>query len=165
MLIRRWFKPFGGAIAFALMSLIVLGVLGWVTYESLHIERAEREASARAKIQNLERIALWQIDGTLLPTLGVESNRPYTQYFALSYPSSPTRDNPGEFVATSAVPSPLLSATMPDWMLLHFQLDPIQGWDSPQVLAPEVTAKVLRITANPASLSNVSPERQNCSRV
>jgi hypothetical protein len=31
----------------------------------------------------------------------------------------------------------LLCAELPDWMKLHFQLDPETGWDSPQVRRTE----------------------------
>ena len=41
------------------------------------------------------------------------------------------------------LPSPLLTAEMPDWMRLHFQVDQTNGWSSPQVI-PEDLQKLLR---------------------
>jgi signal transduction histidine kinase len=55
-------------------------------------------------------------------------------------------------------PSPLLSAELRDWMLLHFQVDEKGAWSSPQVPTKAIRNRL----DNPrfkAALSNVTPER------
>jgi signal transduction histidine kinase len=118
---RRVLGPVGGPIGFALVAGLVFSGLGWVTYSALQVEQAQRLAAARAELEANLRVALWRLDGRMLPTLGVEDNRPFSQY-APADPSNP------------AAATPLLAATLPDWMKLHFQLDPTRGWESPQVL-------------------------------
>ena len=139
-LTRRLLLP---AAAFALIVALVAGGLGWVTVASLRVERAEREATARAARLNHERLALWRLDGHILPVLAVEGNRPFAHYAA------PDADQP---------PSPLLSAELPDWMVLHFHLDPAAGWRSPQVVPADVAAQ-LRAASPGQTLVNVGTDR------
>ena len=42
-------------------------------------------------------------------------------------------------------PSPLLYADLPEWMMIHFQVDEVLGWESPQV----PFAKLRRQLLNP----------------
>jgi signal transduction histidine kinase len=155
----RLFGPTGrwGA-AFVPVALLVLGGLGWVTVASLRVEAAQLEATARADRANQERLALWRLDGHLLPALGLENNRPFGHYSAL-YTQYPVWD-PGQEAPASGAPqfaSPLLSADLPPWMLLHFQLDPDRGWESPQVVTPELADRLR--TSFGLSLANVTPQR------
>lgn len=127
---KRVLAPLGGAITLAIVAVLVLGGLTWLTIESLHIESEQRLARARANAAQSERLALWRLDGRLFPAWGVENNRGYAHYFA-SYTQYPiVLDVNGEPVR---VHSPLLFAELPEWMKLHFQLDPETGWESPQV--------------------------------
>ncbi len=121
----RWrcIGPIGGPLVFFTVAALVLGGLSWVTYTALAVERAQREAAAQAELGNNLRVALWRLDGRMLPSLGVEDSRPYYHYA----PADPN-------VPLSLVATPLLAATLPDWMNLHFRLDPDRGWESPQVL-------------------------------
>src|SRR5207237_1322206 len=48
---------------------------------------------------------------------------------------------------------------LPEWMLLHFQVDRESGWRSPQVLAEDLTGRLQHLSATVA-LSNVTPERK-----
>ncbi len=138
---RRLFGPLSGPIAFFLVAALVFAGLGWVTYSALGVERSQRESAARAELGNNLRVALWQLDSRMLPTLGVEDSRPYYHYA------------PPDPAAT-----PLFVATLPDWMKLHFQLDPSRGWTSPLVCEPEV-ADLVREAWAEVSPHNMSPER------
>ncbi|HSQ56282.1 MAG TPA: hypothetical protein VLM40_11130, partial [Gemmata sp.] len=124
---RRLLGPVSGAIVFFLIAALVFAGLGWVTFAAIGVERAQREAAARAEMGNNLRVALWRLDGRMLPALGVEDSRPYFHYA----PPDPAS-------------TPLLGATLPDWMKLHFQLDPISGWSSPQVLDDHAVATAVR---------------------
>ncbi len=145
---RRLLGPVGGPILFFLAAALVFGVLGWVTHSALKVEHAQQEAAARAELGSNLRVALWRLDGRMLPSLGVEDSRPFYHY-------GPADPDCGYGVATT----PLLVTNLPDWMKLHFQLDATNGWDSPQVLPADVVDRV-RLTYPETPLRNVNPERE-----
>jgi signal transduction histidine kinase len=118
-------------VAFVLIAALVFAGLGWVTVAALQVERAQIDAAAQAELGNNLRVALWRLDGRMLPALGVEDSRPFYHY-ASADPLS----------GSTGGPTPLLAAPLPDWMTIHFQLDPAAGWDSPQVLAPAAAERV-----------------------
>src|SRR5262245_49532365 len=124
---RRLLGPVGGPVVFFLVAVLVFAGLGWVTYMALGVERAQREAAARAEVGHNLRVALWRLDGRMLPALGVEDSRPFYHY-----------DSADPTGAYGPAATPLLAATLPEWMKLHFQLDPTDGWRSNQ--APTDTA-------------------------
>ncbi|HVK16055.1 MAG TPA: ATP-binding protein [Fimbriiglobus sp.] len=154
----RLIGPAGWGMAFALVAALVVGGLGWVTVASLRVEAAQLEATARADRASRERLALWRLDGHLLPALGLENNRPFGHYSTL-YTQYPVWDAGQDAPAAGALQlaSPLLSADLPSWMLLHFQLDPDRGWESPQVAPPELAGRLL--TNFNLTLTNVTPQR------
>src|SRR6185437_8447579 len=132
---RRLLGPFGGPILFLIVAGLVFAGLGWVTHEALQVEEAQREAALRADREKDLRIALWRLDGRMLPALGVEDTRPFHEYKTYS-PDDP-------ITVYGPACAPLLAADLPDWMQLHFQVDPVGSWESPQVLSP-ATERVLR---------------------
>src|SRR5437764_1357655 len=113
---RRLLGPVGGPILFFLVAGLVFAGLGWVTIAALRVEAAQRDAAARADAEKDLRVALWRLDGRMLPTLGGEDLRTYRHYETYTSGDSPTDYGPAC--------APLLSASLPDWMRLHFQLDP-----------------------------------------
>jgi signal transduction histidine kinase len=157
---RRLLTPFGGLCVFLLIAALVAGGLGWVTRAALKVEDSEREAIARADASAKERLALWQLDSRLFPTLAVENGRPYAQYFSLYIPHPVAIDETGNVNNPGRVPSPLLSAELPDWMLLHFQLDPDKGWFSPQVPPDGMSDKLQKYLGDDAPLTNDTPSRR-----
>src|SRR5947209_6048779 len=101
------------------------------------------------------RNALMLLDSRLTPALAREDSRPYPHYEALHSPFPAVNAEglacePGQVL----IPSPLMTATLPEWMLLHFQVDPIKGWTSPQVI-PESLQKMLRKQPIELALNNV----------
>jgi signal transduction histidine kinase len=147
-----------------LLALSVVGGLVWVTATALKAEANEFTNAQRATATNSERLALWRLDSFLLSPLGLENNRPFTNYTALASPAPIILDDAGFPVADPGrVPSPLLSAEVPPWMLLHFELDRERGWRSPQVL-PTLLAS--RLSGDPLhlSLSNCTDERKTAVR-
>ena len=158
---RRLLTPFGGICVFILVSLLVGGGLAYVTFASLQVEAAQREATARADAANKERLALWQLDSRLFPILGVENHRPYVHYFSLYTPHPVVIDETGEPSADPGrVPSPLLSGELPDWMRLHFQLDPVEGWSSPQVMSESLETNLLTHRDGNLTLANSTTGRR-----
>jgi signal transduction histidine kinase len=160
-----------GFLAFAGIAVLLLGGLGWATHAALRVEDERRVAAANAReaetLYMLQkeradtlRLALWRLDARLGPALAREESRPYPQYVALHTPF-PALTNTGIACAPGQVylPSPLLTAEVPDWMRLHFQVDQSNGWTSPQVI-PEELQKILRKQPIELALNNVTPERE-----
>ncbi len=173
----------GSSIAFLGIAALVVGGLGWVTREALLMETERCEASCTREHEKLlkeqherqleksnqaatdravrMRQALMLLDSRLTPALAREDSRPYPHYEALHSPfPAVTADGlacePGQVL----VPSPLMTATLPEWMLLHFQVDPVKGWTSPQVI-PEALQKMLRKQPIELALNNVDePHRK-----
>jgi signal transduction histidine kinase len=153
------FRLVGWCATFVLIAALVFGGLAWVTVAALRVEAAQRDAAARAERANRERLALWRLDGYLLPALGLENNRPFAHYTTLHAPYPAVEAGPGPLaVGSFRLPSPLLSAELPAWMALHFQLDPEHGWNSPQVIPPELADRLHGLPFN-LILSNVTPQR------
>ena len=123
---RRLLGPVGGPIGFFVAAALVFAVLGWVTSAALRVEESQIESALRADREKDLRIALRQLDGRMLPALGVEDTRPFHEYRTYS------ADDPITLYGPAC--APLLAADLPDWMQLHFQVDPEGGWESPQVL-------------------------------
>lgn len=135
-------------LTFALIALLVVGGLGWVTAAALRLELSDQL-----------RLALWRLDSRVSPSLAREDTREYQQFDALYVPLPALQRNLVACgVGTVLVPSPLLNAELPEWMLLHFQATGKGDWRSPQVLRPEVQAR-LQSPGLHLELLNVTPER------
>jgi hypothetical protein len=159
-----------GFLSFLGIAALLLGGLGWATRAALRVEEDQRLAAANARASedlfqakkeraDALRAALWRLDTRLAPALAREESRPYPQYVALHTPF-PALTSTGIACAPGQVylPSPLLTAEVPDWMRLHFQIDQ-NGWTSPQVI-PDELQKILRKQPIELALNNVTPERE-----
>jgi signal transduction histidine kinase len=124
----------GGLAVFLLVAGLVAGGLGWVTAAALRLEREQLQARADAEQTQKLHLALWHLDSRVAPALAREDNRPYNNYSAVFVPTVTLR-NDGTAWPHGAViePSPLLQADLPEWMLIHFQVDEESGWESPQL--------------------------------
>jgi signal transduction histidine kinase len=143
-------------MSYAGLVALVLGGLASVTAAALSVEAAQRQATLASEVAGKERLALWRLDGQLFPAIALENSRPYAHYSTL-HAAFPALDPSGPPHLGNGIrlPSPLLATDLPDWMLLHFQLDADAGWTSPQVL-PNELAETLR---NSVGLANVTAER------
>jgi signal transduction histidine kinase len=158
---RRWLRGTpGGLAAFLLIVVLVAGGLGWVTAAALRLEREQFQARAEAELAGKVRLALWQLDSRLSPLLAREDSRPYNHYIALYRPPQVLVSRGARLVPDDAVRelSPLLTADLPDWMVLHFQADADSGWGSPQVPFPGLIEH-LKKGKVPATFRNVTAER------
>jgi signal transduction histidine kinase len=158
---RYWFRgKRGGLIAFLVIAALVAGGLGWMTSAVLRLEREQLEAQARSEQDDLLRLALWKLEARVAPALTLEDNRPYNDYspvFATSKAYVCTSDN--KWVPdTILVPSPLLGADLPEWVLLHFQTDAAGHWSSPEVVSNKLSCQ-LQESGFEASCTNVTPQR------
>ncbi len=126
----------GGLLAFVAIALLVAGGLGWVTAAALRLEQEQLEGRAEAELHAQLRLALWRLDSFMFPELAREASRPFAHYSAIYIPA-PTFDARGKELPPGSVweVSPLLTAELPDWMVLHFSTAEKAGWWSPEVLS------------------------------
>jgi len=169
---RSWLRgKRGGLIAFLLIAGLVAGGLGWVTAAALRLEEEQRLARLRleeeqqlarlqAEYNDRLRLALWRLDSRVSPVLAKEYSRPYSHYSAIYAPGVALgNDGRPRQPGTVLEPSPLLSAELPDWILLHFQTDEGSGWTSPQVLPKRLQDRLSDRKAW-GEFTNVTPERR-----
>lgn len=132
---RRWFTW----AVYLVSVVLVLDVLGFVTWHMLRLETADVESGAENDRQERIRLALWRMDSFMAPVIAQESARPYFHYRAY-YPAERAYTRmweelqPGDVL----VPSPLLLASKLNSMSgalirLHFQIEPGGVVTSPQV--------------------------------
>jgi len=140
-----------------MIAALVTGGLAWVTHAALQLELETLELEHAKTV----RLALWRLDGRVFTTLAREDSRPVAQYESL-YPPMPAIDLQGRPIELGSllVPTPLLTAELPDWIALHFVVDPTFGWRSPLVMD---TALQTRLRSAPTSLvlTNVTPQRKD----
>src|SRR5262245_22286041 len=148
-----------GLLTFAVISLLVVGGLGWATRAALRLEQEQLLQQAQAEHAERMRLALWRLDSRIRAILAREDSRPFNHYSAIFAPPL-ALDAVGTPVPPGSVlePSPLLHADLPQWMLLHFQTDD-QGWESPQVLS-NTLRRWLAVRPVQVALTNVTPARQ-----
>ena len=151
----------GSLIAFLAVAVLVAGGLGWATVAALRLENEQIAERAEAERASKIRLALWRLDSPIAPLLAREDSRPVDQYSAIYSPPLALY-NTGDVAAPGAVivPSPLLYIELPEWMLLHFQADQVNGWDSPQILSDTLTHQ-LRTAHVKMPLDNVTRDRHD----
>ncbi len=121
-------RPVVLATGFLIAALLVLAGLGWTTFTALEAEVGQRVATAQADRANRARLALWRLDGFVLPVVARENARPFDHY---------------------AAPSPVVAEPHPAWVLMHVQLDPARGWSSPQAVGPSIRLEQLKDVLDP----------------
>ena len=146
-MIRRICSPISGPIIFFLVAGLEFAGLAWVTVAALRVEESRRDAAVENEQGHNLRIALWRLDGRMLSPLSVEDNRPYHHYAGGEVPAV---YGPGS--------APLLDAPLPDWMRLHFQVDPEAGWSSPQVMPANEVAQCRQLWPG-LTLRNVNADK------
>lgn len=120
-------------LAFGTCLIIVLAVMVWLSMAILRLDVAQKRATAREKIEQNVRLALWRMDSALTPLIAEESARPYFTYQPLYAAERPYGRKLGDTQPhETLVPSPMLLIETPE-ILLHFQVDPAGTLSSPQV--------------------------------
>jgi len=158
---NSWLRGRGKALlGFGCIAGLVVGGLGWMTITLLHMEELQHKSDFERELSSQLGLALWRLDSRIAPSLAKEDSRPYDHYAAFAPPplllkSDGTPVRAGDILA----PSPLVSAELPPWMLLHFQADAVLGWASPQVLSQSLS-RVLEDPRVTAPLDNVTEKRE-----
>jgi signal transduction histidine kinase len=112
---------------FALFLALAAGGLGWLTRQTLELDRAEALARGQAEQEERIGLALWRMDAFLMPLLVQEASRPEFVYQA----NFLTADPKGGKSPAQRILSPLLE-NPPPFVKLHFQLAPDGSLTSPQ---------------------------------
>src|SRR5260370_9398842 len=160
IIMKYWLRgKRGGVVVFLLIAALVTGGLGGATVAALRMERQQLEDHSRAQLRNQLQLALWLLASFIGPAVAKEDSRPSNHYSAVFAPPLVLQTNgtlwpPGSVLELS----PLLSADLPAWMLLHFQVDKESGWRSPQALSPLLVEHLPRVKTT-ASLANIGPRR------
>ena len=150
----------GAALAFILVAGLVSSGLGWLTATALQLEREGQASQAQAQEFEKLRLALWRLDSLLAPVLAREDSRPFQAYSEMFAPVAILQAD-GASLPPGRVfePSPLVTDEVPDWMLLHFQVDVAGRWKSPQVFS-DALAKRMAESVPALSLVNRTPRRR-----
>src|SRR5207245_6659800 len=107
------------------------------------------EDHTQAQRRDQLQLALWHLDSLIGPALAKEDSRPYNHYSAVFAPPFVLQNTGVPWPPGSVLElSPLLSAELPDWMLLHFQVDKESGWRSPQVLSSALAEHLRQVKAS-----------------
>lgn len=64
----------------AVLAVGLLAALGWLTFQTLELERAEAESRRSAAREERVRLALWRMDSLLTPFVALENSRPADDY-------------------------------------------------------------------------------------
>jgi signal transduction histidine kinase len=149
-----------GLLAFVLIATLVVGGLGWVTRAALELDGLRREQQQQSEQYGRLREAMWRLD-RVASLLAGENSRPFNHFNAVFVPPLALNGrgmvcDPGTIIE----PSPLLGVDLPEWMLLHFQLDEESGWESPQVLSTGLARRLRPGKLATVPLTNVTPARE-----
>jgi signal transduction histidine kinase len=139
-------RPWQYWLLFAIGLVITVATLGWLTRETLELDRAEASARRQTELEENIGRALWRMDVRLMPFIAKEAARPYFVYQPFYVQPPSTADTRSPAVAS---PSPLLTER-PEFVVLSFQVDPANHWSSAQLPAAEQRQQAIEYGAQPA---------------
>jgi signal transduction histidine kinase len=157
----RWLQRFSMSL---LIAGLIVGGLGWATASALRMEDNHLRAEAQKERAERMRHAMLKLDAFVASPLARENSRLFTHFTPLHSPI-PAITRQGVMCEPGSVrlPSPLVEAELPNWMLLHFQCSPASPeehrWISPQVIRQSLRDG-LRKSPFSLTLMNVTPERE-----
>jgi signal transduction histidine kinase len=107
-------RPWQVWLVFAVCVLGAAGAMAWLTREAVDADRMRRSAQAQAELEQRVSLAVWRMDTELAPIIAAEVIRPAAAF------------RPG-----------VVAADLPQFVLLQFQVQPNETWQSPQMPAPQ----------------------------
>jgi signal transduction histidine kinase len=123
---RPWLRGRGVAIlAFGLITILVVGGLGWVTLAALRLEREQIDARIEANIA----LALWRLDSHVFTTLATEANRPYREFRITEVTPAWSGKNAQHAEVFQLTPKE--STAAPSWIGGHFLIARGRDWRVP----------------------------------
>ena len=145
-------RPLRIWLDFAACVALVLGAMGWLSFEVLQLEAEEAEARRAAALEENVRLALWRMESALSPIVAAESARPYGAYSGFHAPERAyTPDLVEKPAGDVLMPSPLLEGA-PQFVLVHFQFDSKGDLSSPQVPTAKMRDLAVRGYATPEGI-------------
>ncbi len=150
---------------FAVCAALLVGVLGWMSWQLMALDRAQARAQQLAAFEENVRLALWRMDSRLGALVARENARPYFVYQAF-YPAERgyTRMFDPVDPATPLVASPLLNER-PSFVRLHFQVAPDGALSSPQAPTGEWRTLALREADGGVSSASFQAQAQALERL
>ncbi len=146
-------KPLHTWLIFLGCLALIGGAMTWVTWHTLRLENQREVAARSAETQERTRIALWRLDFNASALLIRENSRAPQDFVPFHTPSAySTRSKDAVEKGSLLLPSPLL-ATLPDHVLLHFQMDEKGDLVSPQVPRGDERALALQEAASEADIA------------
>ncbi len=143
-----WSRSTGWSVAaFAAVSLLVIGGLGWVTLAAIGLEREQARGAADAEFRARRNLAMWRLDSAVAGLLARESARPPEQYHAVFAPRAVLPPDELGTAAPAAVlePSPLLTEVPPEWAMLYFHVSAGSEWSTPQLMPAGLESRMRRV--------------------
>ncbi len=123
-------------LAIVFVWVLVCGGLGWATRLAIKLDQREAAEAAEKLIDRKLERAISRMEAEIAPVLNTERTRPYSQFRDFYVPTPKQaryRHNGSDASREIEVASPLSEFRGPDWILLHFQASPVQGWSSPEL--------------------------------
>jgi len=167
---KHWLKGKRGGACFLLtVAVLVMGSLGWVTYEAVALENARTQAAQRIEQQRAEaefdrtvRLAMWWLDSSMQAELNRESLRPYRHFDAgvacrLVPPVQGKGQGPAAAINFMEL-VPLPDTQPPAWMQQHFLVALDSDWSSPQQLRESIIRGLALASETPKN--SKSPREQ-----
>ena len=142
-------QPWQIWLIFGLCLAVVLPAMSWLSYKTIQLDalrendRLETEVARRqAELQERISSALYRMDLKMLPLISQEAARPhffYKPFYSVSNPVASILDQVADSLPLqqsensllNEIPSPLL-AELPEFVILHFQIDINNSISSPQ---------------------------------
>jgi hypothetical protein len=148
-------RPWQIWTVFGVALSVALGIMAWLTYKAIALDRAEVAARAeldlarrQAELDDRISQALWRMDTALAPLIAQEAVRPANVYEPILTVRGGKGTGKGDAVPTL---SPIIQQPSP-FVLLHFQCSPAGRVTSPQ--SPEGMACEVAID-NGGSIGNI----------
>ncbi|MBL9129854.1 MAG: HAMP domain-containing histidine kinase [Verrucomicrobiaceae bacterium] len=116
----------------ACLGLLLAG-MGWVTWNTLALEKAREKAAQEADVQESVRLALWRLDFQASALMIRENARPPRDFRAFYAQEGVVGKDNDLFKKGDVMAASPLLAEPPEQVLLHFQMDAGGVVRSPQV--------------------------------
>ncbi len=108
-------------LAFAVIALLVVGGLGWITAAALSLEQEQIETRFEVDI----RRALWRLDSRAFTLLAMEANRPYHEYTVSWLSQRPSTNGPTPIQVWKLNPA---TTDSPNWIHEQYVIFRTNEW-------------------------------------
>ena len=129
-------RPWQIWIVFALCAAMAFASMGWLTVQTMHIDRQLSNARSKADLEQEISLALWRMDSKLAPLIAEEVARPPS--FFLRKPEV-LGNVQGELQQVDRLP---VLPEMPHAVFLNFDVTMDGNWNSPQLPSKKILEEI-----------------------